>query len=206
MCLPPGGNTFSGLALSCRTHCPPLSTLPLDSAWAHRGTSFWLDSSRVSQDWMHPGAPPNRVGVPSSWAVWPHLPHRAWASGPPPCRALSHEAGIRWAVPRLDGALLPAQARLRPPHLRIGEARRPGPSGPIQARILVANATSLEASWPAIRLERWDCLLVQESRLPALSWLRTEVRKNGWRYLSGTIGGDGRDLVAIIIKTGGCPS
>ena len=70
------------------------------------------------------------------------------------------------------------------------------------ARILVANATSLESSWPAIRLEPWDCMLVQESRLPALSWLRTELRQRGWRYVPGTVGADGRDLVAIIIKTG----
>ena len=73
--------------------------------------------------------------------------------------------------------------RLRPPHRRIGEARCPGPSGSANSRILVANATSLEASWPAIRLDPWDCLLVQESRLPALSWLRTELRQKGWRYL-----------------------
>ena len=95
------------------------------------------------------------------------------------------------------------QARLRNPHRPIGEARRPGPTGPEQVRVLVANATSLEASWPAIRLECWDCLMVQESRVPTLSWLRTEVRRNGWRYLAGEVGSDGRDLVAIIIKSGG---
>ena len=43
---------------------------------------------------------------------------------------------------------------------------------------------------------------MQESRLPALSWLRTELRQKGWRYLSGTVGADGLDLVAIIIKSG----
>ena len=96
-----------------------------------------------------------------------------------------------------------AQVKLRPPHRRIGEARRPGPDCTTRARILVANATSLEASWPAIRLEPWDCLIVQECRLPALSWLRTEMCQKGWRYLSGTVGAEGRDLVAIIIKTGG---
>ena len=45
--------------------------------------------------------------------------------------------------------------------------------------------------------------MVQESRVHAHSWLRTEVRRCGWKYISGEICSDERDLVAIIIKSGG---
>ena len=161
--------------------------------------ALWLNPPAPVRTWVHPLQHPPNLGHPFNRL------HPAGRSSRPTTSGLldehmAPEPGICWGVPRPACALLPAQVRLRPPHRRIGEARRPGPAGASRARILVANATTLEASWPAIRLEPWDCLLVQESRMPALSWLRTELRQKGWRYLSGATGADGRDLVSIMIK------
>ena len=133
-----------------------------------------------------------------------HLHHTGdWAHTRPPRKRPAQVAGVRWATPLSLRGKLVTQARLRVPHRRIGEARRPGPAGPDQVQVLIANATSLEANWSTIRSESWSCLMVQESRVHPASWLRTEVRRCGWKYISGEICSDGRDLVAIILKHGG---
>ena len=119
----------------------PPSPPPTRSRWV------WLLLGRVFGSMRLGMAPdPNLRAsadvLPPSGGVWAHLPYGTWASGQLRRRKPTLDAGILWAVPRHDGALLLARALLRPPHRRIGEARLPGPAGPVHSRIMVANATS----------------------------------------------------------------
>ena len=86
---------------------------------------------------------------------------------------------------------------------RIGEASNPGPDVTDQVyRILSANVTAANSSWPLIVNLAWDVALLQESRLGLDSQVYADIRRRGWRVLAGQLAADGSSLVMMVFRFG----